>query len=197
MTIFGNHDHIWKTCLYLVIDRFLSMAIFGRHDHIWKTWPNLENTSLYGIWTNFGVWPYLEDITIFGKHVLTLNFDKIWGRTMLEIYDTIFIRLWKICHSFKWYLIVDPSNRHWYFSIRNSKLALDYFSRTYFHLFTFQTAMVPCNKRFNCKWAMIWHHFSRYIPEVNTMAICLEKDLYFWGKTSIFDIFSQISGNIL
>ena len=28
--------------------------------------------------------------------------------------------------------------RDWYVSIWNSKLALDYFSRTYFHLFTFE-----------------------------------------------------------
>ena len=44
---------------------------------------------------------------------------------------------------------------------------------------------------------MIWHHISRFIQQGNNMAIYLEKDIHFGGKTSIFDIFSQISGNIL
>ena len=38
--------------------------------------------------------------------------------------------------------VIHPT-RDWYFSIWNSKLALDYFSRTYFHLFTFEKAAWP------------------------------------------------------
>ena len=48
MTLFGRHDHIWKTCPYMEFG-----MIFG-------VWPYLGNMSLYGIRTKFGGITLLE-----------------------------------------------------------------------------------------------------------------------------------------
>ena len=42
-------------------------------------------------------------------------------------------------------MLIHPT-RDWYFSIWILKLALDYFSRTYFHLFMFEKAAWPISE---------------------------------------------------